>query len=252
MGEKEQQHIFEIIPAYALGSLDVGETEVASRHLAVCETCRAELVAYEEVVDALPLAASEFEPSPVLKERLMQRVSSASASDKGGVEPVASPESGSSWWQRVAEALRILINGPSWRPVALVFAVVLVVSNVLIWQQTNKPDPNSWRRIGLTGTVVAPDATGIIYISADGRNGTLIVDRLPQLGSENEYQLWLIEDGERSSGAIFSVDEDGYRGIQIESVEPLENFDSFGITIEPAGGSPGPTGERVLGYDLPD
>ncbi len=26
------------------------------------------------------------------------------------------------------------------------------------------------------------------------------------------------------------------------------DYERFGITIEPAGGSPGPTGERVLGF----
>jgi hypothetical protein len=52
------------------------------------------------------------------------------------------------------------------------------------------------------------------------------------------------------SGAVFSVDEDGYRGLEIESDEPLQDFESFGITVEPAGGSPGPTGDRVLGYNL--
>lgn len=251
MGETEQKHILDIIPAYALGILNAGEVDDANRHLAGCETCQVELVAYEQVVDALPLAASDFESSPALKDRLLLRVNSTPTDEKDGIESIASPESGYSWWQEAAVAIRNLINSPLWRPALLFFAVALVVSNVLIWQQANKPDPNSWRRIRLNGTEVAPDATGIIYISADGRNGTLIVDRLPQLGSENQYQLWLIEDGERTSGAIFSVDEDGYRGIQINSVEPLEKFRAFGITIEPAGGSPGPTGERVLGYELP-
>jgi anti-sigma-K factor RskA len=148
--------------------------------------------------------------------------------------------------------LQSLVNGPRWRPVVLLFVVALVVGNVFQWQQANQSDPNSWRRIRLTGSEVAPNATGIIYISADGRNGTVIVDQLPQLAPEQQYQLWLIQDGERASGAIFSVDNNGYRGLQIVSTQPLQDFTAFGITIEPAGGSPGPTGDRVLGYNPQD
>jgi len=253
MAESEQGHILETIPAYALGSLDAGEAEKARRHLAGCEICQAELAAYEGVVDLLPLAAPDFEPSPALKGRLMDRVSPTPAAEKETIEPaITTKPSGLSWWQQVSGLLQSLVNGPRWRPVVLLFVVALVVGNVFQWQQANQSDPNSWRRIRLTGSEVAPNATGIIYISADGRNGTVIVDQLPQLASEQQYQLWLIQDGERASGAIFSVDNNGYRGLQIVSTQPLQDFTAFGITIEPAGGSPGPTGDRVLGYNPQD
>jgi len=251
MADSEQGHILEIIPAYALGCLDAGEAESASRHLAGCELCQAELAAYDGVVDVLALAAQDFEPAPALKGRLLDRISTAPASEKVTIQPPTVKTPGLSWWQQATAAIQNLVRGPLWRPVALLFVIALVVSNVFQWQQANQPDPNSWRRIRLAGSEVAPEATGIIYISADGRNGTVIVDRLPQLDPEQQYQLWLIEDGQRASGAVFSVDEDGYRGLQIESAQPLHDFSAFGITIEPAGGSPGPTGDRVLGYNLP-
>jgi anti-sigma-K factor RskA len=250
MGDMEQEHILEIIPAYAIGSLDASEVESVRQHLMSCELCRSELDTYEKVVDALPMAAPDAGPSPELKGRLMDRLSATPAGEKIIPDANVPTRSGTSWWRQVSGAFQSLINGPRWRPAALLFIVVLVVSNALFWQQANRPDPNSWRRIRLTGSEVAPEATGIIYISTDGRNGTLIVDRLPQLGSERQYQLWLIEDGERTSGAIFSIDNEGYRGIQIESAEPLQNYSAFGITIEPAGGSTGPTGERVLTSSL--
>jgi len=250
MGEMEQEHILEIIPAYALGSLDASEAESARQHLAGCDLCRAELATYETVVAVLPMAAPDVEPSLALKGRLMARLRTEPVGEKTVVDSIEPSQSEVSWRQQVTGAFKNLINGPRWRPVALLFIIALVLSNVLVWQQANRPDPNSWRRIRLTGSEVAPEATGIIYISADGRNGTLIVDRLPQLGSEKQYQLWLIEDGERTSGAIFSTDSDSYRGIQIHSAQPLQDYGAFGITVEPVGGSPGPTGERVLASNL--
>jgi anti-sigma-K factor RskA len=49
---------------------------------------------------------------------------------------------------------------------------------------------------------------------------------------------------------VFSVDEEGYANLSIKSEMPLSGYDRFGITIEPFGGSLGPTGDKVLGGDL--
>ncbi len=244
MSNLEHEEILELIPAFALDSLDAEDAALVSRHLPGCEACQAELAAYTAVVDILPLAAPESRPSPALKGRLMARIEPAPAA------VAREPESGPSWIQQISEAFRTLFSGPRWRPVVLLIVLILAAGNIIQYQQTNAPDPNSWRRIRLAGTAAAPEASGIIYISADGRNGTVIVDGLPQLGPGQQYQLWLILDGQRTSGAVFSVDDEGYRGMQIESPLPLQDYGAFGITIERAGGSPRPPGERVLGYNL--
>ena len=252
MTNAEHDEILELIPAYALDSLDAEEAALVSQHLPGCEACQVELAAYAAVVDVLPLATPDSQPSLALKERLMARIETAPA-----LEPAAAaapPEPGPGWLQQINEAFQSLLGGPRWRPVVLSATLLIIIAlaagNIIQWQQANAPDPDSWRRVRLDGTEFAPEATGIIYISADGRNGTIIVDQLPQLSPERQYQLWLIKDGQRTSGAVFSVDDSGYRGLQIESPLPLQDYGAFGITIEPAGGSPSPSGDRVLGYNL--
>ncbi len=249
MSEMKDGHIQDSLPSYALGVLDAEEFEYVNQHLAGCEFCQAEVAAYKSVVDFLPLAAPDASPSPALKSRLMSQISPGLDVTPSAVATGTKPSTGQSLWDQLAASFQSLVNGPIWRPVTLVIIVALLAGNVVLWRDANQPDPNSWRRVYLSGTENAPEASGIIYISADGKNGTIIVDQLPQLGVDSQYQLWLIEDGQRSSGAVFSVDDDGYRGLQIESSQPLQDFESFGITIEPAGGSPGPTGEKVLGYN---
>ena len=246
MRNADHDEILELIPAYALNSLDADDAQAVSQHLAGCETCQAELAAYEGVVDVLPLAAPPIMPSPALKGRLMERVQPRPAPEAKAVTPVVKK----GWWQQTAESLQQWLSGPRWRPALVLAVLILAISNVYFWREATQPSPNAWRRISLNGTEVAPDASGIIYISADGQNGAIIVDKLPQLGEAQQYQLWLIVDGERTSGAVFSVPPDGYQTVLVESVRPLREYEAFGITIEPAGGSPGPTGDRVLGYGL--
>lgn len=77
-----------------------------------------------------------------------------------------------------------------------------------------------------------------------------MVDGLPKLDESQQYQLWLIKDGERTSGGVFSVTSSGYGWVYVRTPDPLASYQAAGITIEPAGGSPGPTGDKVLGGNL--
>ncbi len=54
----------------------------------------------------------------------------------------------------------------------------------------------------------------------------------------------------RTDAGVFSVNEEGYGKLHIDLPKGLSAYTGFGITIEPAGGSPAPTGEKVLGLDL--
>jgi anti-sigma-K factor RskA len=132
--------------------------------------------------------------------------------------------------------------------------LVLGLSNLLLWRQVRQLQSGApggeetLQTLVLEGSQAAPGATGMIVISLDGEHGTLVVDRLPVLGEDHEYQLWLIDENEeRTSGAVFSVSDDGYGSVWVGAPEPLISYPAFGVTIEPLGGSPQPTGERVLG-----
>jgi anti-sigma-K factor RskA len=84
----------------------------------------------------------------------------------------------------------------------------------------------------------------------DQNYGSLAVTHAPLLTEDQQYQIWLIQDGVRTSGGVFSVNEDGYGNLMVSAEQPLDSFQSFGVTIEPLGGSPQPTGEKILGGEL--
>lgn len=238
MNETTHSDIQDLLPAYALDSLDAAEAAQVAAHLEMCPACREELAAYEAVTDRLATAVPLVTPPPALKTRLMARAQTAVAPQPTRRQSIK--ERRQRWWH---------LSGwrpNSWRPALALAVVVLAVTTLVIWQQNRPVSPSQFT---LTATEHAPEATGVITIAADG-TAALSIANLPPLTAEQQYQLWLIRDGQRDSGAVFSVNADGSAQVTIQAARPLTSYQAFGITIEPAGGSPGPTGDRVLGFNL--
>jgi anti-sigma-K factor RskA len=236
-----QEHVVELIPAYALDCLDDDEALQVARHIALCAGCREELSAYEAVVAQLALAVPDVEPPADLKRRLMARIEPATES--------ISLDTAVSQQQPWTSKLKNLAGSAFWQPAVALLIVLLLVSNVFLWRQLNQDawSPDSFQYISLQATEVNPGARGMIVVNRSGHSGTLIVDGLPVLDESQQYQLWLLHNGEREDGGVFSVYRNGYYAMLIHATESLDQYTAFGITIEPVGGSPGPTGARVLG-----
>ena len=238
-------HIEDLIPAYALGSLDAADAELASQHLTGCSTCLADLQAYQALLSQLPLAAPQVDPPIQLKSQLLARIGSANL-------PIQKASSSSNYAksrQRV-----------SFLESRLVFAsalalILLVLSNLIAWQQVSQLEDEisrlqSSQMLALNNPHNMPFAAGYLIFDTDPIHATLIVEGLTDLGAAQQYQLWLIKGQQRTSGGVFSVSPDGIGILDLTLTQSLENYTALGITIEPAGGSPGPTGDKVLGLDL--
>lgn len=238
-----ETHVEELLPAYVLGSLEQDDIVKVTDHLAVCPSCRQELRDYQDVVGELGFAAPDHTPAPRVKQQLMTRVQPAQDDVTSSDESPFMQSLG----RRLAAFTRRL--APAWTALSVILVLALSVSTVLLWQQVNalQQSRRGLTTIPLSATESAPNATGLVVMSLDGEHGTLVVDRLPQLDEEQQYQLWLIKGGERTDGGVFSVGDDGYASLWVSSPDPLRSYTDFGITIEPAGGSPGPTGAKVLG-----
>jgi anti-sigma-K factor RskA len=236
----DNTHVLDLLPAYALGNLDSSEADRVEEHLASCLICRAESNSFQTAADQLSFAAPAAVPSPDLKNRLMQRVQSVRPQPPIPVQPPAR-----SWLERLL---------PAWSLASSFLIIVLAGFNLLLWQRLNHLEvvtsPGKMRAVPLSASDPASRATGFVLISADGDSGALVVEGLPPLGESQQYQLWLIRDGQRTSGAVFSTDEKNYGGTRIKAPGSLLEYSSVGITIEPAGGSPKPTGTKVLGGPL--
>jgi anti-sigma-K factor RskA len=235
-----ETHVLDLLPAYALGSLDSNEANQVEEHLLSCWICRNESTAFQTVAEQLSFAAPAAAPSLDLKDRLMQRVQAARPQ-----RPIPVQSSQRPWLERLL---------PVWSLASLGLIIALAAFNLSLWQRLNQLEfltaPGGMRAIPLSATADAPGATGFVLVGADGMNGAVVVDGLPPLAEDQQYQVWLIRDGKRTSGAVFSTDEESYGGTRIRVAGSLLEYSSVDITIEPAGGSPQPTGVHVLGGPL--
>ncbi|HSJ86049.1 MAG TPA: anti-sigma factor [Anaerolineales bacterium] len=228
------RHVLETIPAYVLGSLDEAETRQVAEHLAGCYLCRKELETYQDIADQLLLAVPPATPPAQLKSRLAERVQRLNH-------------------KRVPDSAARRLPGrlvPVGAIAGLLLILLLAISNILFWRQAHNSEvftgPLGMRAVALQNTTAVPEASAIVIISADGKNGVLVVDQLETLSENQEYQVWLERDSTETSGGLFGVDEDGYRGMRIVAPESLLTYSSVRVTIEPKGGSSRPTGPEVL------
>lgn len=240
-----ENHVIDLIPEYALGCLEEDEKAQVRAHLTGCEICKAELQKYEVVIDEILEITPLVTPPPEIRKALFERVHPAEKVTKSRKTAGRSRE-----FKFPGIFGRL---SPAWGIVSLAVIAILVVTNVMqLWVMPKGMPSNAseLKVVQMSGTEFSPGATGILVISTDGEYGTLIVDRLPSITSEQQFQLWLIQDGQRENGGVFSVNPEGYGSLVVSSPEALDHYTSYGITIEPYGGSPGPTGEKVLGGSL--
>ncbi len=236
-------HILNLLPAYALECLDKDEHTLVSEHLTRCPACQNELGAYLSVADRLALAVPVVSPVPDnLKRQLTERVQASSQTTH--------PPSPQKSWRHSLKSLFVWQPTRGWSVATLALILVLATGNLLLWRQLRRssdgPQLRGMQTLSLVNTQVDADANGVLIISSDSEYGSLVVENLPLLNSEQRYQLWLIQDKKLDSGAIFSVDAHGYRATEVNAPDSLGNYSAFTITIEPAKGSVQPTGPEVL------
>jgi anti-sigma-K factor RskA len=225
---------------YAFGTLDPQERLQVDEHLSDCDDCREALREYEVVVGLLPLGLPMSEPSPSARSALLARARAE---------------------RPRRTATRDLLHLPRlWLPVAAIAAALIIAAGFGAWVvffQGSGSDPAQMvhelaNRPGveilpMVGSDAAPAAVGQLLIEPGQRSGGLIVSGLPTLPNDRVYQFWFVSpDQSRLSGAIFTVSTNGEAAIPVNAPEDFSWDWRCGVTEEPAGGSPTPTGTNVL------
>jgi len=110
--------------------------------------------------------------------------------------------------------------------------------------------PSAVMTISLKGTDVQPQAQGQLIVDPNSDSAILVIAGLDQLEAGKTYQVWLIDGGTPVSAGLLTVDENGQGVFIVNSEEAIGSFNALGISIEPDGGSPQPTGDIVILSEL--
>src|SRR5258705_6799173 len=144
----DETHVLDLLPAYALGSLDTDETNRVNEHLLSCWICRAESSTFQDVAEQLSFAAPIAAPSPDLKDRLLQRVQSVRPQPR-----VPAQAARRAWLERLL---------PVWGLVSLGLIMALAAFNLSLWQRLNQLEfitaPSGMRAIPLSAADAASGA----------------------------------------------------------------------------------------------
>jgi len=233
----------DLLPAYALEALDPDEIRAVEAHLRTCLDCRACLEEYRAVSEGLLFALPPVAPPPRVRAHLIAQIA-------------ASKKPATSAWR----------TWPIWQlagGLALAVLLVLNISTIAQLEGLQRQQITLTRQLqasqtalalvaypeGLKLNVTGQGAAGTLILNPELKSGVLFAWGLATLDEAHTYQVWLIQpDGHRVSGGLFRP-EPGlpFVSVVIPSSRPFSDFTGLGVTIEPAGGSPAPTGMRVLG-----
>lgn len=235
----------EDLASYALDALDAREIPALEAHLRTCKSCTADLQAYRRITAGLLEAVPPQSPPAALRRKLQQRLTRESHAEK--------PRWKWSFGQLAFAGALVLLIGLN--------LVSLLQVNSLGRAQAELDARSTTAQTAIA--MLAYPGTQVVTFDQNGVAGSLLVDKqrsllavfawhLPPTSGPQVYQVWLIDpQGNRTSGG-FLTPEAGYPFAMtvIQSPAPLAGFTSLGVTIEPQGGSPAPTGPKVLGVSF--
>jgi len=251
---------------YALGVLEGGERDAFAAHLATCEICRREVASLARVVEALPQTVDQAPLPPGLRARVLAAATAPAtvAEFKPRQQPRPQPAA-PRWmgWLAAAATLAAVASGAlAWnsrtentrlrqqltiaqeREAALDRQIVaLQTSAANAVQTTAVLRASDLGRVELAGQTGAQGATGRVLWSAS-QGFVFVATNLPPLPPGRVYQLWVVSDKPHSAGVVVP-DAAGHLTV-INNAPVSAHPTAFAVTLEPEGGSPGPTTPILL------
>lgn len=236
--------------AWALNALDDEETAVFEQHLEECESCAAEAAELRETAARLGQIA-EHAPPAALRARVL-----AAAAQTRQLPPETPRPHG--------RAPVVLADRRWLKRLGALAAAASVLGAVALGTQAVRSNNELSREVGALRQVTAEYNQLAALMSSPGartvsrsveRGGTgmavyapsqhkvlFLAGGLPPLSSDWSYQLWMVAgDGPHSVGVLPTGDK-----LPPMVMEALAGTEKLALTVEPHGGSKGPTTAPVV------
>lgn len=264
--------------AYALNALPDDERARFEEHLEGCRPCLDEVVDLQAATARLGELAYE-PPSSELRDRVLEQIDTipqerpAAAGAPTPASPDAPPGGtphGTADGDRPGPAAsRPVTSLEGRRPVsrwvlgvagAAAAALVVAVAGlaVVVDDLSDQLSDAETMTRDLEEVLAAPDASTVTAEAPDGAVARVVAS--PQMGEAvlvsadmppaphgHTYEAWLIDDGFTSVG-LFDPGDDG-RAMHMVAGD-LSQTTAIGVTVEPDGGSPQPTTDPVMVFEL--
>lgn len=257
MGDRDDGHVRDLIPAYVLGALDPDDSERVRLHVSSCSSCAQELESYEEMVGLLPYA-SPARPVPLrARAALLGRIDQAT--------PARAPRLRRTFaWQPVAPRLAGFVVAP-----ALVLLLVIGVMGVRLYNQQQRiaeiqaEQDRTMRTLAEAPTTVgstyiaqfvgsetlAPEAKAKLIVNRQTNSALIVAVDLPEPGAGEHYVAWMRfpNGSDYARGGELRVDPDGGRAtLVIEPFGWVASYEALVVTVEADAAIGAPTGPALL------
>ncbi len=270
----------EKLEPYLLGALESDELLKMDEHINTCSTCKARMREEGDVVTHLAFAAPQLKAPARVKRHLMTRIDSTRQAPVAAA-PVARPTGVMDFFGRsfvaqsgfaaAAALVLVIVFGGMWfnnrlNDIASEKEVLEARVETMAVNEAEMKEMVKQQRY-LTYLAASPDASvkalsASVKVNQTAREPSamvvlhpvnapvLVVLNMPALPLDRVYQAWLIREGVRYDAGTITVDSSGWGLTGLELPDERGGFEAIIITVERAGGSSGPTGERVLTGDL--
>lgn len=266
-GAAGSEEVRALLPAHTLGATDPAE---AAQVAALLETgdaaARAELSEYSALREALLYSAPPARAPDAVAARLRAAVGAGDAAATSGAAAGPTRPRAASRSERPRGWFGLGGARLAWGAAAA--AVVLLLATNAFWgwrmrQAESAKATLAQELAGQTeavallmddGTETMPlppmeegdPAHAMVYWHPTRDMAMLYAEQFPPLPPDKVYQLWLIHGEDRMDGGYFTVDEAGDGVLLVHLPMPFKDLDALGVTLEPMGGSPGPTAPPVV------
>lgn len=267
-----EKHENDLTGSFALNALGESEREELLRHAEESKSVRQELESLQETAALLGLSTEPVAPPARVKANIMAAIRNTpqlpaeqTPRDTVAESLLAAPKSGTAG-EAAANSGAPTRSAPATnqRMFALAAGVLLIAAGALTGIVVNQNSQQqqlkeqltalSQREAQLTQILSASDSRSktktlddgarisLAYSATEGLMAVTTVG-LPVLPSDKAYELWLIsDDGAASAGLVDGSKSDGTMMLS----GSMEGVTHFGITVEPATGSPKPTTNPIV------
>ena len=281
MTDREELHL--LSGAYSLDALEGDEKARFEAYLLTSDETRAEVASLSDTAVLIGLSTAPVAPPADLRARLMAQIAvthqraplAATRPTLSAVPAITAPQHGSPQQDSSAEAIRTASLGTSsraatkaaarwagahWytRPASILVAAAAAVAlfvggNILGLSTGNQSQQQS---AAISAIVSASDyqqakadvtggGTATFVWSVGLKQSAVVIDKLPKLADGKTYQLWYIDKGSNATSAgIFNAASSGTTVSVLSGA--MAAGDTFGITVEPSGGSKTPTTAPIV------